>query len=93
MPTWRVVRLGHRGYLVFALDDLPAQFHKDFYQQTLHLKSLGKAIGGENLAMQSDAIIKSPTTRGVLTSLLGHDYAGSVWNGGVLDSNDRDQSL
>ena len=83
----------HSGYLVFALDDLPAQFHEDFYRQTLELKRSGKAIGGEELATRSDAIIRSPTTRGVLTSLLGNDYAGSVWNGGVLDSSDRDQSL
>ena len=83
----------HSGYLVFALDDLPAQFHEEFYRQTLELKRSGKAIGGEELATRSDAIIRSPTTRGVLTSLLGNDYAGSVWNGGVLDSSDRDQSL
>ena len=78
---------------MFALDDLPAQFHEDFYQQTLHLKNLGEPIGGEHLAAQSDAIIRSPTTRAILTSLLGNDYVGSVWSGGVLDSSDRDQSL
>jgi hypothetical protein len=84
---------GSSGYLVFPVDDLPTQFHEDFYQQLLDLKGSGKAIGGPDLAACSDAIIRSPTTRGVLTSLLGNDYVGSVWNGGVLDSNDRDQSL
>jgi hypothetical protein len=82
-----------RGSLVFPVDDLPAEFHQHFYQRACELKQAGQSIEGAELAALSDAVVGAPTTRGVLSSLLGHDFIGNVWSGGVLESNDRDQSL
>jgi hypothetical protein len=46
---------------------------------------------GTELAAKSDMILSSARTRGALASLLGSDFAGGAWDGGVLSANDRDQ--
>ena len=82
------------GYLVFPVDDLPAEFHQRFYERACTLKRAGQPIGGPELEAESDAVISSAATRGALSSLLGSDYAGAAWSGGVLEaSSDRDQSF
>ena len=48
---------------------------------------------GAELAADSDAILRSAKTRGALTSLLGPDFAGRAWNGGVLAADNRDQGF
>ena len=82
------------GYLVFPVDGLPADFHQRFYERACTLKRAGQPIGGPELEAESDAVISSAATRGALSSLLGSDYAGAAWSGGVLEAScDRDQSL
>jgi hypothetical protein len=80
-----------QGYLVFPVDDVPAELHEQIYTQTCDMHADRAAIGGEPLALQVEAILRSPTTRGVLTSLLGPDFVGNPWTSGVLESSDRDQ--
>jgi|EP01047_Picozoa_sp_COSAG01_P053691 hypothetical protein len=81
------------GYLIFAVDDVAPEIHRRIYQQACELHRSGKPIQGPELAADTDAIIRSAATRGVLSGLLGPDFVGSAWNGGVLASSDRDQSF
>lgn len=87
-----------RGYVVFRVDDLPDEFHEQLYSRACELHrskttSNMRAEFGAELATASDAILRSAKTRGALTSLLGPDFAGNAWNGGVLAANNRDQGF
>jgi hypothetical protein len=87
-----------QGYLVLELDDLPREFHDSLHRRAVAIhraKSFGnmRQEFGAELAEDLDAILRSAKTRGALTSLLGPDFAGYSWNGGVLASDSIDQGL
>lgn len=86
-----------QGYLVLELDDLPAELHEQLYARAVELRrgfggNMRQEFGAE-LAEDFDAILGSPKTRGALTSLLGPDFAGNSWNGGVLAADNKDQGM
>ena len=86
-----------QGYLVFQVDDLPDEFHEQLYSRACELHrakstNMRQEFGSE-LAADSDAMLRSAKTRGALTSLLGPDFAGRAWNGGVLAADNRDQQF
>ena len=86
------------GYLAFAVDDLPREFHEQLYANACALKDAGgygnmRQEFGAELAAQSDAILRSARTRGALTSILGPDFAGNAWGGGVLAATSTDQGF
>jgi hypothetical protein len=87
-----------QGYLVLKIDDLPHEFHEQLYSRACELhrakttSNMRQEFGAE-LAADSDAILRSARTRGALTSLLGPDFAGNAWNGGVLAASNRDQGF
>ena len=86
------------GYLVLQVDDVPGGFHEQLYARACELHSakttpnMRQQFGAE-LAADSDAVLSSAKTRGALTSLLGPDFAGNAWNGGVLAADNRDQGF
>ena len=102
LPESAVRQFIATGFLAFEVKtpELP-NFHEDFYGRLLDLRQGGAGAGqyeegggqfGEGaLALASDAVLRSPSTRGVLHSLLGRDYIASAWNGGVLTATDKDQ--
>ena len=86
------------GYLAFAVDDLPREFHEQLYASACAIKDAGgygniRQEFGSQLAAESDAILRSARTRGALTSILGPDFAGNAWGGGVLAATSTDQGF
>ena len=87
-----------QGYITLKVDDLPREYHEQLYSRACELhrakvtSNMRQEFGAE-LAADSDAILRSARTRGALTSLLGPDFAGNAWNGGVLAASNRDQGF
>ena len=77
------------GYVLVrpAQGELPPTFHDDFYSscaEMFDIKPAGKAPGTMgSMTNQINALLRAPTCKGAMESLLGPDFMVATWGNGT----------